>query len=120
LTHPGSGVTGSRWAHLGSLALKSSAVVVKEGKRPSAGGLEETGTGFATYRMWSRAAKTRQETPMLDAYVIEEIKRRERDSSRDERPSIDLPLPVGPAQAPDRRPEDDEDDDRGVVIIDYS
>jgi hypothetical protein len=55
---------------------------------------------------------------MLDAYVIEEIKRRERDKSRDDRPSIELPLPVGPVEAPQRRPDDD--DDRGVVIIDYS
>jgi hypothetical protein len=56
---------------------------------------------------------------MLDAYVIEEIKRRERDRSRDERPSLELPLPVGPAQAPEH-PADDDDDHRGVVIIDYS
>ncbi len=56
---------------------------------------------------------------MLDAYVIEEIKRRERDRSRDERPSLELPLPVGPAQAPERRPDDEDDNNRGVVIIDY-
>jgi hypothetical protein len=56
---------------------------------------------------------------MLDAYVIEEIRRREREKPRDERPSIELPLPVGPTHGPERRPDDD-DDDRGVVIIDYS
>jgi hypothetical protein len=56
---------------------------------------------------------------MLDAYVIEEIKRRDRERPRDERPSIELPLPVGPSQPSERRP-DDEDDNRGVVIIDYS
>jgi hypothetical protein len=55
---------------------------------------------------------------MLDAYVIEEIKRRERERGRDERPVVELPLPP-PAQPPDRR-DDDHNDDRGVVIIDYS
>jgi hypothetical protein len=55
---------------------------------------------------------------MLDAYVIEEIKRRERERGRDDRPAIELPLPP-PAQPPDR-PDDDRKDDRGVVIIDYS
>ena len=60
---------------------------------------------------------------MLDAYVIEEIKRREQGKERDERPALDLPLPV-PGHAPERdRSRDDEredDHDRGVVIIDYS
>jgi hypothetical protein len=55
---------------------------------------------------------------MLDAYVIEEIKRRERDRGRDDRPAVELPLPP-PTQPPDR-PDDDRKDDRGVVIIDYS
>ena len=56
---------------------------------------------------------------MLDAYVIEEIKRRERDKGRDARPVIELPLPP---PAPARPPAKDDDDgrDRGVVIIDYS
>jgi hypothetical protein len=56
---------------------------------------------------------------MLDAYVIEEIKRRERGRERDERPSLDLPLPPPAAPARDDR-DDDRKDDRGVVIIDYS
>ncbi len=56
---------------------------------------------------------------MLDAYVIEEIKRRERDK-RDDRPVIELPLPVpSPNRSPERR-DDDPGGDRGVVIIDYS
>jgi hypothetical protein len=56
---------------------------------------------------------------MLDAYVIEEIKRRERERSRDDRPAIELPLP--PPAAPSRDGGgDDRKDDRGVVIIDYS
>ncbi len=57
---------------------------------------------------------------MLDAYVIEEIKRRERQRERDDRPVVELPLPPpappGGAEGGDR----DRKDDRGVVIIDYS
>jgi hypothetical protein len=60
-----------------------------------------------------------QETVMLDAYVIDEIRRRDRDGSRDDRPSVELPLPAPPpAREPDR--EKDDRGDRGVVIIDYS
>jgi hypothetical protein len=56
---------------------------------------------------------------MLDAYVIEEIKRRERDRSRDDRPVVELPLPPATPPAPGSA-DDDRKDDRGVVIIDYS
>jgi hypothetical protein len=56
---------------------------------------------------------------MLDAYVIEEIKRRERDKGLDERPVIELPLPRPVPARPDRE-EDRSPNDRGVVIIDYS
>src|ERR687888_327344 len=57
---------------------------------------------------------------MLDAFIIEEIKRRERarqERDRD-RPAIELPLP--PPEKPPRRRSDEEDDKppRGVVIID--
>jgi hypothetical protein len=56
---------------------------------------------------------------MLDAYVIEEIKRREREKGHDERPVVELPIPPpAPGRPPDR--EDGDDRDRGVVIIDYS
>ncbi len=57
---------------------------------------------------------------MLDAYVIEEIKRRDRERGRDDRPVVELPVP---APAPTRAPEREDDggkNDRGVVIIDYS
>jgi len=57
---------------------------------------------------------------MLDAYVIEEIKRREREKGRDDRPVVELPIPP---PSPSRPPEKEDDDgrrDRGVVIIDYS
>jgi hypothetical protein len=56
---------------------------------------------------------------MLDAYVIDEIKRREREHGRDDRPVVELPLP--PPASPSSPGRDDErEDDRGVVIIDYS
>jgi hypothetical protein len=56
---------------------------------------------------------------MLDAYVIEEIKRRDRERSRDDRPAVELPLPP-PAAPSNDGAHDDREDDRGVVIIDYS
>lgn len=58
---------------------------------------------------------------MLDAYVIEEIKRRERDKGLEDRPVVELPVPSPPPGRPSSRDDDDEDGgDRGVVIIDYS
>jgi hypothetical protein len=57
---------------------------------------------------------------MLDAYVIEEIRRRERDRSRDERPAIDLPLPAFPRPDPEAPGAEDRERGGGVVIIDYS
>jgi hypothetical protein len=56
---------------------------------------------------------------MLDAYVIEEIKRRERESGRDERPAAELPVP-GPVPPPQDDGRERGESDRGVVIIDYS
>jgi len=53
---------------------------------------------------------------MLDAYVIEEIKRRERRPERDPRPVAELPVPPPPEERPpDAEPERP---GRGVVIID--
>jgi hypothetical protein len=61
---------------------------------------------------------------MLDAYVIEEIKRRDRDRNRDDRPVVELPLPPPVPPRPGNVGNVDGDaerkDDRGVVIIDYS
>ncbi len=55
---------------------------------------------------------------MLDAYIIEEIKRRDRGQTTDDRPVVELPIP----QPPEPAHHDDEprNPDRGVVIIDYS
>ena len=57
---------------------------------------------------------------MLDAFIIEEIKRRERDREQD-RPRLELPLtdPTRPRSKDDERDEED-GGKRGVIIIDYS
>jgi hypothetical protein len=59
---------------------------------------------------------------MLDTFIIEEIKRREREQSRDDRPVIELPVPSYPPGRDPRLDHEDRDDDhdRGVVIIDYA
>jgi hypothetical protein len=54
---------------------------------------------------------------MLDAYVIEEIKRRERQRERDDRPAVQIPVPSPPEPSPGEKSDDRRD--RGVVIIDY-
>ncbi len=58
---------------------------------------------------------------MLDAFIIEEIQRRERGRHQDhDRPVVELPLP-SPDNAPRRRTdEEDEKPPRGVVIIDLA
>jgi len=56
---------------------------------------------------------------MLDAFIIEEIKRREREHGREDRPVAELPLPPPvPSRSGDHTPP--EPPDRGVVIIDYT
>jgi hypothetical protein len=61
---------------------------------------------------------------MLDAFIIEQIKREERERSTDDRPVAQLPVPEPapePAQRDDRRPPgDDGGGGGGVVIIDYA
>jgi len=62
---------------------------------------------------------------MLDAFIIEELKRRERESQRDaerpqpEKPGADTGRGPGPARQTDHQG-DEEKPQRGVVIIDYS
>jgi hypothetical protein len=56
---------------------------------------------------------------MLDAYVIEEIKRRDRDRDREVRPTAELPVPANPAPPPANET-DPGDPDRGVIILDYA
>jgi hypothetical protein len=56
---------------------------------------------------------------MLDAFIIEEIKKREQDQES-QRPRIELPLPEPTPQRQNDRRDDDERPERGVIIIDYS
>jgi hypothetical protein len=56
---------------------------------------------------------------MLDAFIIEEIKKREREQEN-QRPRIELPLPEPRPQRQNEGREDDEQPERGVIIIDYS
>ena len=56
---------------------------------------------------------------MLDAFVIEEIKRRERERGREDRPAVELPVPVPEPGKRDDVGDGKKDPDRGVVIIDY-
>ena len=58
---------------------------------------------------------------MLDAFIIEEIKRRDRSDRREDRPVVELPVPTtptGPSRS-DRSPNEDRPP-RGVVIIDFA
>jgi hypothetical protein len=64
---------------------------------------------------------------MLDAFIIEELRRREEAEERkSERPRLELPLydPSGYGHEPASKPARDDDDeapksDRGVIIIEY-
>ena len=59
---------------------------------------------------------------MLDAFIIEEIKRRERlRREEQERPVVELPVPADD-ERPKRRTEREDEDrpSRGVVVIDLS
>jgi hypothetical protein len=55
---------------------------------------------------------------MLDAFVIEEIQRRERERGRDDRPGIQIPLPEPEAPVDDEKPPEPPPAG-GVIIIDY-
>ena len=55
---------------------------------------------------------------MLDAFIIEEIRRREQEQEN-QRPRLDIPLPEPRPQRQNDRA-DEEEPPRGVIIIDYS
>jgi hypothetical protein len=59
--------------------------------------------------------------PMLEPWIIDEIRRREEERRRGDRPQLELPVPDPPADRPGSDAGDEEKDDpgtkRGVVII---
>ncbi len=59
---------------------------------------------------------------MLDAFIIEELKRREQRNRQRKRPVLEIPSDDHvPEDVEDDEESDDEDEDeRGVVIIDFS
>ena len=56
---------------------------------------------------------------MLDAFIIEEIRRREQEQES-QRPRLDIPLPEPKPRTQNDHAEEDDAPQRGVVIIDYS
>jgi hypothetical protein len=56
---------------------------------------------------------------MLDAFIIEEIKRRDRERTVDDRPVVELPVPQPPPSHPIQHDDAPGDPGGGVVIIDY-
>ena len=62
---------------------------------------------------------------MLDAFIIDQIRKRERVEKEDRRPQLELPLPAEPR--PEYSPEHSnidsgsgsDDGQRGVIIIDF-
>ena len=56
---------------------------------------------------------------MLDAFIIEEIRRREQERESP-RPRLDLPLPEPRPHRQNDRAEEEDAPQRGVIIIDYS
>lgn len=53
---------------------------------------------------------------MLDSWIIEELKRREKEEADADRPSLELPLDCPPFLP--EEDEQDEEENRGVVVID--
>jgi hypothetical protein len=56
---------------------------------------------------------------LLDAFIIEEIKRREQEHDS-HRPRPQLPIPEPSRPLPSEHSEEDDQPQRGVVIIDYT
>ena len=57
---------------------------------------------------------------MLPCYIIEEIRKRERERESREELFIEPPELDDPRNRPRERPEENDESDRGVVIIDFT
>ena len=86
---------------------------------PSAS-MEWTVSPWKAAWMEAEGRSARLEVAVLDAFIIEELKRRERERIRElERPQPQAPEPRHDDDGPLRQ-SDDEKPQRGVVIIDYA
>ena len=57
---------------------------------------------------------------MLDPWIIEEILRREEEQRRDERPMLEMPMPLPEEpDAEDQSVREEDDSERGVAIVDF-
>jgi len=56
---------------------------------------------------------------MLDAFIIEELKKRERAKRDDSRPSLEIPLDDDLTDCEEAEDEENEDSNGRVIIIDY-
>ncbi|HOX44598.1 MAG TPA: hypothetical protein PK668_13445 [Myxococcota bacterium] len=56
---------------------------------------------------------------MLDAFIIEELKRREDQRRKQERPTLEVPEDGDTHDPEDGSARDEQDGERGVIIIDY-
>lgn len=79
--------------------------------------LQVLGTGMAK----AADSNERQEDEnMLDAFIIDEMRRREREEAErridEERPMLEIPVPEIPLQKPHE--DEDESPQRGVIVID--
>jgi hypothetical protein len=58
---------------------------------------------------------------MLDAFIIEELKKREQRKHEDTRPTLEIPVDdEAPPDCEEDESEEDEDGDCRVIIIDYN
>lgn len=56
---------------------------------------------------------------MLDAFIIEELKRREQERRRDERPTLRIPLDEEAPPEGEEKIDPEDEEDGSVIIIDY-
>jgi hypothetical protein len=63
--------------------------------------------------------EARRPRAMLDAFIIEELKRREDERRKQERPTLEVPEDEDTRDPGDEAAHDEQDGQRGVIIIDY-
>ena len=56
----------------------------------------------------------------MDAYIIDELRRRQDEAQQQERPMLELPLPEYIPDPDDDQADKDRPPDRGVTIVDYT